>query len=90
MPCIHLDVALLARLMTQCSDHKISPSDVTDFEAMATYLPYCDAYITDQLAANVARSIDVNVNFGCALFDAGKQGVSDLIGFLKEKLAGSP
>jgi hypothetical protein len=90
IPIIHLEVALLARLMTNNSDHHIKPGDATDFDAMAAYLPYCDAFVTDRLTANAARSIDVHTHYGCALFDASRQGISDLMEFLKQRLALSP
>jgi hypothetical protein len=43
-----LDVALLTRVMTAHSTRTIKQGDVTDIDAMATYLPYCDVYGADR------------------------------------------
>lgn len=40
VPIVWLDVALLTRLMTVRSTRAIKQGDVTDIDAMATYLPY--------------------------------------------------
>ena len=86
IPCIHLDVALLAKLMTHYANRKIKSGDVSDLEAIAYYLPYCDAFITDKSAASVARAINVDQQYDCALFDASQSSVGALIEFLKLRL----
>jgi hypothetical protein len=87
IPSIHLDVALLAKLMTQHAHRRIKSGDVSDLDAIASYLPYCDAFITDNLAASVARAIDVDKQYDCALFDSTQSGVAGLIDFLKMRLS---
>jgi hypothetical protein len=87
IPSIHLDVALLAKLMTQHANRSIKSGDVSDLDAIAYYLPYCDAFITDKLAATVARAINVDKQYGCALFDSTKSGVEGLVDFLKTRLS---
>lgn len=86
VPYVHLDVALTAKLLTHHSNRQVKPGDMPDFESIAAYLPYCDAYMTDKLAASVAKSIEADVKYGCALFDATTVGVSRLIEFLEMKL----
>jgi hypothetical protein len=86
IPIIHLEVALLARLMTSHSNRKIGEGDVTDVDAMAAYLPYCDAYATDKLIASVGRSLDVEKTYECELFDASNDSVSKFINFLTDRL----
>jgi hypothetical protein len=51
VPIVWLDVALLTRLMTAHSTRTIKQGDVTDINAMATYLPYCDVYGADRFMA---------------------------------------
>ena len=86
VPYVHLDVALTAKLLTHHSNRQVKPGDMPDFEAIAAYLPYCDAYMTDKLAASVAKTIGADTKFGCALFDASTAGVAGMIGFLEERL----
>jgi hypothetical protein len=86
IPSVHLDVALLARLMTQHANRPIKRGDVADLEAIWAYLPYCDAYITDKLAANVARAVGADTLYDCALFDPTISGVAGLIEFLEQRL----
>ena len=56
-------------------------------DAIGYYLPYCDVFITDKLAASVARDIDVDKQYDCALFDSTQSGVAGLIDFLKMRLS---
>ena len=87
IPSIHLDVALLAKLMTHHAHRNIESGDVSDLDAIAHYLPYCDAFITDNLAASVARAINVEKQYNCALFDSTQSGVAGLVDFLKMRLS---
>ena len=87
VPYVHLDVALTAKLLTHHSNHQVKPGDMPDFEAIAAYLPYCDAYMTDKLAASVAKAIAADAKFGCALFDATMVGVAGMIDFLEQRLS---
>jgi hypothetical protein len=87
IPSIHLDVALLAKLMTHHAHRRIKSGDVSDLDAIAYYLPYCDAFITDNLAASVARVINVDKQYNCALFDSTQSGVAGLIEFVKTRLS---
>jgi hypothetical protein len=87
VPIIWLGVALLTRVMTAHSTRKIKPGDVTDIDAMATYLPYCDVYGADRFMAEVARSLGVPGRYGCHLFDSGQDGVARLIDHLRKVLA---
>jgi hypothetical protein len=87
IPSIHLDVALVAKLMTIDPHRNIKSGDVSDLDAIAYYLPYCDAFITDKFAANVALAIDVDKQYDCALFNASQAGVAGLIDFLKMRLS---
>jgi hypothetical protein len=87
IPSIHLDVALLAKLMTHHAHRNIKSGDVSDLDAIAHYLPYCDAFITDKLAASIALAINVEQQYDCALFDATRSGVAELIDFLKLRLS---
>jgi hypothetical protein len=87
VPIIWLEVALMARLMTAHSTRKIKPGDVTDIDAMAAYLPYCDVYGADRLMTGVAKSLDVPERYGCHLFDSGRDGVANLINHLGKVLA---
>jgi hypothetical protein len=86
VPYVHLDVALTAKLLTHHSNRPIKPGDMPDFEALAAYLPYCDAFMTDKTAAAVAKAIAADTKYGCALFDATKSGVAAMISFLEERL----
>lgn len=86
VPYVHLDVALTAKLLTHHSHRQVQPGDMPDFETLSAYLPYCDAYMTDKLAASVAKAIGADEKFGCALFDATKAGVAGMLGFLVQKL----
>jgi hypothetical protein len=87
VPIIWLDVALLTWVMTAHSTRTIKPGDVTDIEAMATYLPYCDIYGADRFMAEVARSLKVPERYNCQLFDSRKDGVAKLIDHIRETLA---
>jgi hypothetical protein len=88
VPIIWLEVALLTRLMTAHSTRTIKQGDVTDIDAMATYLPYCDVYGADRFMAEVARSLKVPERYKCHLFDSGKDGVAGLIDHIRNALAG--
>ncbi len=88
VPIIWLEVALLTRLMTAHSTRTVKQGDMTDIDAMATYLPYCDVYGADRFMAEVARSLKVPEQFNCHLFDSGKDGVVKLIDHLRNTLAG--
>jgi hypothetical protein len=55
VPIVRLDVALLTWLMTAQSTRTIKQGDVTDIDAMATYLPYCDVYGADRFMAELHR-----------------------------------
>ena len=48
VPIVWLGVALLTRMMTAHSTRRIKQGDVTDIDAMAAYLPYCDVYGADR------------------------------------------
>jgi len=61
---------------------------VTDIEAIATYLPYCDVYSADRFMAEVARSLKVPERYNCHLFDSSKHGVPKLIEHLHKALEG--
>jgi hypothetical protein len=87
VPIVWLDVALLTRVMTAHSTRMIKQGDVTDINAMATYLPYCDVYGADRFMAEVAKSLKVPEQFNCHLFDSGKDGVNKLIMHLHQALA---
>ena len=88
VPIVWLEVALLTRLMTAHSTRTIKQGDVTDIDAMATYLPYCDVYGADRFMAEVARSLKVPERYNCRLFDSRKNGVAKLIDHLRNALAG--
>jgi len=88
VPIVWLEVALLTRLMTAHSTRTIKQGDVTDIDAMATYLPYCDVYGADRFMAEVARSLKVPERYNCHLFDSRKNGVAKLIDYLRNALAG--
>ena len=60
---------------------------MTDIDAMATYLPYCDVYGADRFMAEVAKSLKVPERYGCRLFDSGKDGVANLIDHLRNAVA---
>jgi len=66
----------------------LNQGDVTDIDAMATYLPYCDVYGADRFMAEVARSLKVPERYDCHLFDSRKDGVAKLIYHLHNALAG--
>ena len=87
VPIVWLDVALLTRVMTAHSTRTIKQGDVTDIDAMATYLPYCDVYGADRFMAEVARSLKVPERYNCHLFDSRKDGVAKLIDHLHQALA---
>jgi hypothetical protein len=76
VPIVWLEVALLTRLMTAHSTRTIKQGEVTDIDAMATYLPYCDVYGADRLMAEVARSLKVPEHYSCHLFDSRRDGVA--------------
>ena len=61
---------------------------MTDIDAVATYLPYCDVYGADRFMAEVARSLKVPERFNCHLFDSRKDGITRLIEHLHQTLAG--
>lgn len=82
IPIVYLEVALLARLMTAHSNRCIRAGDVTDVDAMAAYLPYCDAYATDALITGVARSLDLPRTYKCELFDSGTDSITKFIDYL--------
>ena len=88
VPIVWLDVALLTRLMTAHPTRTIKPGDMTDIDAMATYLPYCDVYGADRFMSEVARSLKVPERYNCHLFDSRKDGVIKLIDHLQIALAG--
>ena len=90
VPIVWLDVALLTRLMTAHSTRTIKQGDVTDIDAMATYLPYCDVYGADRFMAEVARSLKVPKRYNCHVFDSRKDEVAKLIDHLRIALAGIP
>ena len=48
VPTVWLGVALLTRMMTAHSTRRIKQGDVTDIDAMAAYLPYCEVYGADR------------------------------------------
>jgi hypothetical protein len=88
VPIVYLEVSLLTRVMTANATRRIRPGDVTDVDAMATYLPYCDIYGADRFMAEVARSLDAPAAYGCRLFDSRKDGVARLTEHLHGALAG--
>jgi len=77
-------------LKTAGSHREIQKGDLTDVDAMATYLPYCDVYGAERFIANVARSLKVPERFDRQLFDATKEGVKQLIEYLRQALANRP
>ena len=87
VPIIWLEVALLTRPMTAHATRTIKQGDVTDIDAMSTYLPYCDIYGADRFMAGLAKSLGVPDRYGCRLFDSGKDGVANLIDHLRKALA---
>jgi len=87
VPIVWLEVALLTQAMTAHSTRTIKASDMTDIDAMATYLPYCDVYGADRFMAEVARSQKVPERYDCNLFDSRKDGVAKLIDYLSNTLA---
>ena len=87
VPVIWLEVALLTRVMTAHSNRAIKEGDMTDIDAMATYLPYCDVYGADRFTAEVGRSLKVPERYQCHLFDSGKEGVVNLIDHLRNVLS---
>ena len=87
VPIVRLEVALLARLMTAHANRPIKRGDLTDVDAMAAYLPYCDVYAADAATADVARSLRVEETYGCRLFDGRRDGVKRLIDHLTAALA---
>jgi hypothetical protein len=87
VPIVWLDVALLTQLMTAHSTRAIKQGDVTDIDAMATYLPYCDVYGTDRFMPEIARSMKVPKRYNCQLFDSRKDGLAKLIDHLHQALA---
>jgi hypothetical protein len=87
VPIVWLYAALLTRLMTAHVNRKIKGGDMTDIDAMATYLPYCDVYGADRFMAEVARSLQIPQRFGCQLFDSSKDGVAGLVEYLRVTLA---
>ena len=86
IPIVDLEVTLLTKLMKSHAGRTIKPGDATDVDAMAAYLPYCDAYATDKLIRSVAMSLDVEKRHGCKVFDAGTECVQRFIEFLEERL----
>lgn len=88
VPIVWLNVALLTRVMTAHSTRAIKQGDMTDIEAMATYLPYCDVYGADRFTAEVARSLKVPERYKCHLFDSQTAGVVKLTEHLRNALAG--
>jgi hypothetical protein len=88
VPIVWLEVALLTRVMTAHATRTIKQGDVTDIDAMATYLPYCDIYGADRFMADVARSLKVPERYNCHLFDSRKDSVARLIDHLRNALAG--
>jgi hypothetical protein len=74
VPIVWLEVALLTRVMTAHSTRTIKQGDMTDIDAMATYLPYCDIYGADRFIAEVARSLGVPERYSCHLFDSRQDG----------------
>ncbi|MCL4710490.1 MAG: hypothetical protein KJZ73_04525 [Pseudorhodoplanes sp.] len=88
VPIVWLEVALFARMVTAHSTRTIKQGDMTDIDAMATYLPYCDIYGSDRFMAEVARSLNVSERFNCRLFDSRKEGVANLIDHLLSAVAG--
>lgn len=87
VPIVWLEVALLAKLMTAHAHRTIKRGDVTDIDAMATYLPYCDVYGADRFMAEVARSLKVPERFNCHVFDSRTDGVKKLIDHLRRAVA---
>ncbi len=87
VPIVWLDVALLTRVMTAHSSRKIKAGDMTDIDAIATYLPYCDVYGADRFMTEVANSLKVPERYGCHLFDSGRDGVANLINHLRNAVA---
>lgn len=79
VPIIDLEVSLMARLLTSHPNRPIRQGDMADFDAMAAYLPYSDAYATDAFAATLARSVSMDTTYSCPIFDARRQGVRALI-----------
>ena len=88
VPIVWLEVALLTRVMTAHSTRTIKQGDLTDIDAMATYLPYCDVYGADRFMAEIARSLKVPQRYNCHLFDSRKDGVARLIDHLRNALTG--
>ena len=88
VPIVWLGVALLTRMMTAHSTRRIKQGDVTDIDAMAAYLPYCDVYGADRFMAELARSLKVPERYNCHLFDSRKDGVAKLIDHLNNALGG--
>jgi hypothetical protein len=84
VPIVNLEVCLLTRLMTAHATRPIKQGDVTDVDAIAAYLPYCDVYGADRFTAGVARSLGVPQRYGCKLFDSQSKGVSDLVEHLRK------
>jgi hypothetical protein len=87
IPIVRLEVELLARLMTAYANRPIKRGDLSDLDAMAAYLPYCDVYGADGLTADVARRQNVEKAYGCRLFDSRKDGLRKLIDYLSSVLA---
>ena len=74
--------------LRRAATRTIQQGDMTDIDAMATYLPYCDVYGADRFMAEVARSLKVPERYNCHLFDSRKDGVAKLIDHLRNALAG--
>ena len=75
-------MALTAKLLTHHSNRQVKPGDMPDFEAIAAYLPDCDAFMTDKLASSVAKAIGADTKYGCAIFDATKADLARIISYL--------
>jgi hypothetical protein len=73
--------------MTAHPTRTIKQGDVTDIDAMATYLPYCDVYGADRFMAEVARSLNVPERYGCSLFDSRRDGVAKLMDHVRVRVA---
>jgi hypothetical protein len=86
IPYISLDTHLLAWLLTHHSNRKIEEGDLTDIEAIATFLPYCDIYATDRLAANLARAVTSAAAYRHKVYDSSTKNIRVLLSDLKDSL----
>jgi hypothetical protein len=87
VPHIRLETSLMSMLLTRHPERRVKCGDMTDLDAMSTYLPYCDVYATDAFAAALGRATRAEALFGCRIFDAKREGVRQLVEYITTTLA---